>query len=181
MSFAWCVFLPTPQDTNIFPHNFQADFRILYDDDDDDDDDDDNMFVLFIIYCTRSWRWTHWRYLICLVSSLKIVFSWNPVSGSYTENCMLHLWSCILVIYHPYLIQSPSFTLVGIWVIVHCVENINVDIWIYTFNFITIYWLLQLPGKCFCSETCHSVMLFAERFVPLFFVLCSLGQMSGFI
>lgn len=30
MSFAWCTFLPTTQGTNIFPHNLQADFRILY-------------------------------------------------------------------------------------------------------------------------------------------------------
>jgi len=48
MSFALCTFLPTNQGTNIFPHNLQADSRILYNDDDDDDDgggscDDDDV------------------------------------------------------------------------------------------------------------------------------------------
>ena len=114
---------------------------------------------------------------LCHVSSLKLVFYWNPVSGFYIENCMLHLWSCILVIYHPYLTQSPSWTLVGIWVVVHCVENINVDIWIYTFNFIIIYWVLQLSGRAlaFINNTgliCHFRTLCS---VPLHWVLIVLG------
>lgn len=117
------------------------------------------------------------------VSSLKLVhvFFWNPVSGFHSENCTINLWSCILVSYHLYLTQSPSWTLAGIWVIAHCAENINVGIRIYTFNFIVIYWVLQLPRKPVCSEVCYPVTLLADRFVPLFFVLFSLGKMSGFI
>lgn len=136
------------------------------------------MFVIFIslLHKIRKMNTVEISYM-SHVSLLKLVFYWNPVSGFCIENCMLCLWSCILVIYHPYLTQSSSWTLVDIWVIVYCVENINVDIRIYTFNFTIIYGVLQLPrcALAFMNNTGHICHFRTLCSVPLHWVLIVLG------
>jgi hypothetical protein len=172
----WCIFVPSTWGTDFFFFLKIADMTSK-----------DCIIIMFVHFMSLLHKILKMNRVeishLSDVSSLKLVnvFVWNPVSGFHTENYVINLWSYVLVSYHLYLTQSPSWTLAGTWVTAYCAENMNVDIWIYTFNFIIIYWILQLPWKPVCSEICHPVILFAERFVPLFFVLFSLGKMSGFV